>query len=731
MRKKYLSVLLSIIMVAISSICFIACGDDEKEIKEETQIPTTWYIIEYYQDGADWEKMTPQGNNIYTYTGNYFGCTIGIGPYKESEGSKYYYHWTDPKDIEGYNTLSGIENWWLHGGLKVKFTFNASTGYLIMEQVSSNEDDETIEWYIKEYVQGGADWEKMTNEGNNIYTYTGSYFSGSMGVGSSPNMDGEYYYHWTDPKDIEGYNTLSGIENWWLHGGLKVKFTFDESTAHLKMEQISSNEDDETKPNTPSGLSASASSSSISLSWNSVSGAESYKIYRSTSASGSYTFIKSTSSTYYSDSSVSSGVTYYYKVSAVNSAGESSQSSYVSARIDGTTAPNTPSGLSASASSSSISLSWNSVSGAESYKIYRSTSVSGSYTFIKSTSSTYYSDSSVSSGVTYYYKVSAVNSAGESSQSSYVSARIDGTTAPNTPSGLSASASSSSISLSWNSVSGAESYKIYRSTSVSGSYTFIKSTSSTYYSDSSVSSGVTYYYKVSAVNSAGESSQSSYVSAKISGGSTNYEPCPPTVSCSGTSSVTVSWTPATSSGCGRPTSYNVLRKSQITGQFETLVSNTTRTSYTDSQPFPGKTIYGVTAVNDYGSASGISYTSSIGISAPGYATSTKGIVVDSYNLVVYVKDLNVPQAWKSYYNLELCYSQSYSGNYTGIKSWKYNDYFAAGSDSSSKTYFMDNCFSSFAGKTLYFKIRWVFEAPYSVSEVYGEWSSPKSVSIPK
>ena len=549
MRKKYLSVLLSIIMVAISSICFIACGDDEKEIKEETQIPTTWYIIEYYQDGADWEKMTPQGNNIYTYTGNYFGCTIGIGPYKESEGSKYYYHWTDPKDIEGYNTLSGIENWWLHGGLKVKFTFNASTGYLIMEQVSSNEDDETIEWYIKEYVQGGADWEKMTNEGNNIYTYTGSYFSGSMGVGSSPNMDGEYYYHWTDPKDIEGYNTLSGIENWWLHGGLKVKFTFDESTAHLKMEQISSNEDDETKPNTPSGLSASASSSSISLSWNSVSGAESYKIYRSTS--------------------------------------------------------------------------------------------------------------------------------------------------------------------------------------VSGSYTFIKSTSSTYYSDSSVSSGVTYYYKVSAVNSAGESSQSSYVSAKISGGSTNYEPCPPTVSCSGTSSVTVSWTPATSSGCGRPTSYNVLRKSQITGQFETLVSNTTRTSYTDSQPFPGKTIYGVTAVNDYGSASGISYTSSIGISAPGYATSTKGIVVDSYNLVVYVKDLNVPQAWKSYYNLELCYSQSYSGNYTGIKSWKYNDYFAAGSDSSSKTYFMDNCFSSFAGKTLYFKIRWVFEAPYSVSEVYGEWSSPKSVSIPK
>jgi uncharacterized protein (TIGR02145 family) len=85
-------------------------------------------------------------------------------------------------------------------------------------------------------------------------------------------------------------------------------------------------------PNIPSGVTANAAaSSSITLSWNSVTGAIGYYVYRSTSASGTYSYVTSTSSTSYINTGLLSGTTYYYKVSAYNGAGESSLSSYASA----------------------------------------------------------------------------------------------------------------------------------------------------------------------------------------------------------------------------------------------------------------------------------------------------------------------------------------------------------------------------------------------------------------
>jgi uncharacterized repeat protein (TIGR02543 family) len=83
----------------------------------------------------------------------------------------------------------------------------------------------------------------------------------------------------------------------------------------------------------PTGLSASVSGSSITLSWSSVSGATSYKVYRSSSSSGSYSLLYTTYTYSYTDSGLSAG-TYYYKVSAVSSSGtESTQSSTASATV--------------------------------------------------------------------------------------------------------------------------------------------------------------------------------------------------------------------------------------------------------------------------------------------------------------------------------------------------------------------------------------------------------------
>ena len=60
-----------------------------------------------------------------------------------------------------------------------------------------------------------------------------------------------------------------------------------------------------------------------------------------------------------------------------------------------------------SPSSKAIKVSWKSVSGANGYEVYSSTSKSGTYKKIKTTSSLSYTNSGLKKGKTYYYKVRA------------------------------------------------------------------------------------------------------------------------------------------------------------------------------------------------------------------------------------------------------------------------------------------------------------------------------------
>ncbi len=178
------------------------------------------------------------------------------------------------------------------------------------------------------------------------------------------------------------------------------------------------------------------------------------------------------------------------------------------------TTPSAPTGLSATAGNAQVVLSWSASSGATSYKVQRATANGGPYTAIAgSVVYTTYTDSSVTNGTTYYYVVSAANSAGVSSNSSQVSA-TPVLPAPSAPVGLSASAGNSKVVLTWTADTGAASYNVGRSTVSGGPYaTIASSLTSTTYTDSSVSNGTTYYYVVSAVNASGQSPNSAQVSA--------------------------------------------------------------------------------------------------------------------------------------------------------------------------------------------------------------------------
>ena len=269
-------------------------------------------------------------------------------------------------------------------------------------------------------------------------------------------------------------------------------------------------------PDTPSGVSASDGTydDRVRVNWNPVPGAANYEIWRATSQGGSYSQIGETNSPPYDDTTVSVGTTYWYRVKACSAAGCSPLSAPDSGYAQtggggggggGDTPPGRPGGVSATNGTytDKVQITWNAVDGAESYQVFYSTAEGGTYTQIAETTETSYDDTDDASPldpcVSYWYKVRACNAAGCSDLSDadegWRETRVTGV-----PANVSASDGSYSdkVSVTWDAVTGADIYHIYRSTSYSGGYTEIAQTASTTYYDSSVTPGVTYWYKIQA-----------------------------------------------------------------------------------------------------------------------------------------------------------------------------------------------------------------------------------------
>lgn len=168
--------------------------------------------------------------------------------------------------------------------------------------------------------------------------------------------------------------------------------------------------------------------------------------------------------------------------------------------------------LTCNSSTGKPQLKWDKVSGADSYHVYRATSKNGSFSRIKSTSSTSYTDSSAKAGKVYYYKVIAlVKSSGKTSDSSSIVSRMCDLPRPSVT--ISVNTTTGKPVVKWKTVSGAAKYYIYRSESENGTYTRVKTAiSARSYEDTKAKAGITYYYKVKAIHKR-ESACSDYSTA--------------------------------------------------------------------------------------------------------------------------------------------------------------------------------------------------------------------------
>ncbi len=252
--------------------------------------------------------------------------------------------------------------------------------------------------------------------------------------------------------------------------------------------------------------------------------------------------------------------------------------------------------ISADSATGKPKISWNKVDGAVKYRVYRSTSKTGTYTFLKTTvSARSYIDVTAKAGVNYYYKVKALaeDSLEDSGWSNIVN-RVCDLAKPEVT--LTVKTATGKPVVKWKTVEGAAKYRVYRATGKDGTYKLIyTAVSARSYTDTTAKAGTNYYYKVKAVHtkSAADSAYSEIVNRVC-------DLAKPEVSIALTSGGSPKLTWKAISGAEK---YYVYRSGSKDGTYEKVKTTVTATSFTDKDAAAGKTwYYKVKAIHEVSAA---------------------------------------------------------------------------------------------------------------------------------
>lgn len=267
---------------------------------------------------------------------------------------------------------------------------------------------------------------------------------------------------------------------------------------------------------------------SITVSWNEVTDAVGYSVYRSTTLDGVYGLVAGADkigTISFIDTPPTLVDHYFYKVTSWSS-GYSAESKK-SLAAEGFAMPQLPAipgdvAASDTRQDAKIVITWTASARAETYKVYRSDTSDGTYNLIASgLTELTGTDTAIIVGKQYYYKVASVNVSGES-----VSAHETGNTVLAVPTGLDVSRSGDNMTLTWNAVIGAEGYVIQYAmtlgggTPSSGDWQDLVTVSppTLTYTHSNTQSARSHHYRIKAIANSGNTS--SAYSARV----TEYNP---------------------------------------------------------------------------------------------------------------------------------------------------------------------------------------------------------------
>ncbi len=241
-------------------------------------------------------------------------------------------------------------------------------------------------------------------------------------------------------------------------------------------------------------VSAKGGQNQITLTWGKVSGADLYKVYKYDSATKKYKCLKTLKGTKYVAKKLKNGTKYQYLVRA-RVKGTWSKYNTTNHAIAYTT-PSKPK-VHYSATSKSIKLSWKAVKSAKKYRVYAYDVEKKAYTKLEDTTKTSVKYNNLKPGSTHIYLVRSWNETDFSPSSR--TDNVKTVTLCETPKVVSY-ADKNSVTLTWGSVSGAASYRIYKYNTSTGKCKAIASVNKNSYTIKKLKSGTSYAYLVRAYN---------------------------------------------------------------------------------------------------------------------------------------------------------------------------------------------------------------------------------------
>ena len=237
----------------------------------------------------------------------------------------------------------------------------------------------------------------------------------------------------------------------------------------------------------------------IKISWNKIAGVYGYRLYYKTS-SGGWKRFKDTTATSFTDSGVSPNRTETYTIRCIDKNGNTI-SSFNSNGWSKKYTPAAPTISKLDNTSGGIKLSWNKIAGVYGYRLYYKTS-SGGWKRFKDTTATSFTDSGVSPNRTETYTIRCIDKNGNT-VSGFYSRGWSKKYTPVAPTITRLSNTSKGVSVTWNKIAGVYGYRLYRKYD-GGSWTKVKDTTSTSFTDSGAKKGRKATYTVRCIDRKGK-----------------------------------------------------------------------------------------------------------------------------------------------------------------------------------------------------------------------------------
>ena len=287
-----------------------------------------------------------------------------------------------------------------------------------------------------------------------------------------------------------------------------------------------------------------------------------------------------------------STTTYYVRIVATNHHADSTTSTNV-ITVAGASAsvPTAPTSLTSTAGNAQVILNWqvpSSDGGASitGYKIEMETGGVGGYAVLVETQeATTYTKTGLTNGVSYKFKISAINSVGTSTVSNPETTSIP-ITVTGVVTNIAGAAGDTQIVLTWDAPSdiggsAITGYKIEMETGGTGGYNVLvadTTSTATTYTKTDLTNGVSYKFKIATVNGAGTSTAATQSSFTIP---VTVPNAPTAVSAAnGDTELVVSWSAPVDTGGSAITGYKITMQTAETGNYDVLVADTTSTAIT-------------------------------------------------------------------------------------------------------------------------------------------------------